>query len=143
MSAESKALIARILHLNPSFRPSLDEILEHEFFHTNSFIPKLLPSSTLAVAPSLKQLQSSSTNNESEKPLTTRSEFSNNDLNNANIDINNKITPQTERIVRKDINLEDDEKLVFDNKPNTVRDIEDKNKDKDKDRGMRTLAISV
>jgi polo-like kinase 1 len=69
VSAEAKSLIARILHLNPSFRPSLDEILDHEFFHTGNFIPKLLPPSTLACAPSnmmLKQLMTNTT--EVEKP---------------------------------------------------------------------------
>jgi len=40
ISIESKGLITRILHLNPSLRPTLDEILNHEFFHTGNFVPK-------------------------------------------------------------------------------------------------------
>lgn len=69
-SNEARSLIARILHLNPTFRPSLDDILAHEFFHNGNTIPKLLPTSTLACAPSnsiMKQFTSQS-NNKEEKP---------------------------------------------------------------------------
>jgi len=51
VSAEAKALVTRILHLNPAFRPSLDEVLSHAFFNQGNEIPKLLPTSTLACAP--------------------------------------------------------------------------------------------
>ena len=52
VSNEAKSLITRILKSDPSRRPSLDEILQHEFFHMGNGIPKLLPVSTLAVPPS-------------------------------------------------------------------------------------------
>lgn len=52
ISKEAKSLITQILKLDPSRRPSLNEILEHEFFHMGNSIPKLLPVSTLAVPPS-------------------------------------------------------------------------------------------
>jgi polo-like kinase 1 len=51
ISNEAKSLITRILHLNPAYRPSLDDILNHEFFHMGNVVPKLLPTSTLACAP--------------------------------------------------------------------------------------------
>lgn len=51
LSEEAKDLISRILVTDPSERPSLDEILNHRFFTKNP-IPKLLPTSTLAVPPS-------------------------------------------------------------------------------------------
>jgi polo-like kinase 1 len=63
ISQEAKALITRILHSEPTGRPSLDEVLAHPFFHKNA-IPKLLPASTLAVPPSsayLKQFQKTAT----------------------------------------------------------------------------------
>ena len=52
ISQEAKSLITQILKSDPSRRPSLHEILEHEFFHMGNSIPKLLPVSTLAVPPS-------------------------------------------------------------------------------------------
>jgi polo-like kinase 1 len=52
ISKEAKSLITQILKLDPKRRPTLSEILKHEFFYTNTSIPKLLPVSTLAVPPS-------------------------------------------------------------------------------------------
>ena len=52
ISEQAKSLITKILNLDPSKRPSLDEISDHPFFHTGSSIPKLLPASTLACPPS-------------------------------------------------------------------------------------------
>ena len=52
ISQEAKSLITQILKSDPSRRPSLPEILEHDFFHMGNSIPKLLPVSTLAVPPS-------------------------------------------------------------------------------------------
>jgi polo-like kinase 1 len=51
LSEEAKDLISRILVTDPLERPSIDEILNHGFFTKNP-IPKLLPTSTLAVPPS-------------------------------------------------------------------------------------------
>ena len=52
ISPEAKSLITQILKSDPNRRPTLTEILEHEFFNTSVSIPKLLPVSTLAVPPS-------------------------------------------------------------------------------------------
>jgi polo-like kinase 1 len=52
ISDHAKNLISKILNLDPSKRPSLDEIIDHPFFHTGSSIPALLPASTLACPPS-------------------------------------------------------------------------------------------
>jgi len=52
ISSPAKDLITKILNLDPTKRPTLDEILEHPFLHTGSSIPKLLPASTLACPPS-------------------------------------------------------------------------------------------
>mmetsp|Transcript_15357 Transcript_15357/g.2563 ORF Transcript_15357/g.2563 Transcript_15357/m.2563 type:complete len:92 (-) Transcript_15357:121-396(-) len=52
LSEESISLITQILRSDPSRRPGLDQLLEHEFFHMGYSIPKLLPVSTLAVPPS-------------------------------------------------------------------------------------------
>ena len=48
ISKEVKSLISSILNLDPAKRPSLTQILEHEFFHIGVAIPKTLPSYTLA-----------------------------------------------------------------------------------------------
>eukprot|EP00358_Blepharisma_japonicum_P002231 CAMPEP_0202945360 /NCGR_PEP_ID=MMETSP1395-20130829/6369_1 /ASSEMBLY_ACC=CAM_ASM_000871 /TAXON_ID=5961 /ORGANISM="Blepharisma japonicum, Strain Stock R1072" /LENGTH=219 /DNA_ID=CAMNT_0049645291 /DNA_START=195 /DNA_END=851 /DNA_ORIENTATION=+ len=64
LSEPSKSLITRILVNDPAKRPSLDEILAHEFFHQGNSIPKLMPPSTLACPPSasfLRQFTSPST----------------------------------------------------------------------------------
>ena len=52
ISSASKHLITQILTSDPSARPSLDDILNHEFFHNGGTIPKLLPVATLACPPS-------------------------------------------------------------------------------------------
>ena len=57
ISEAAKDLITQILVLDPSKRPSLDKILAHDFFHQGTFIPKLLPTSTLACAPSLSYIR--------------------------------------------------------------------------------------
>lgn len=49
---QSRSLVTRILQTEPTKRPSLDEILAHDFFHMGNSIPKLLPASTLACPPS-------------------------------------------------------------------------------------------
>jgi len=43
-----KSLISSIFNLDPTKRPTLDKILEHEYFNTYSTIPKFLPQSTMA-----------------------------------------------------------------------------------------------
>ena len=52
LSNEARGLITRILHSEPTKRPSLDDMLTHELFTKFNSIPKLLPTSTLAVPPS-------------------------------------------------------------------------------------------
>ena len=53
ISDAAKSLIIDILVTDPAKRPSLDQILSHDFFNQGTSIPKLLPSSTLACTPSL------------------------------------------------------------------------------------------
>ena len=57
LSDTAKSLITRILHSDPARRPSLDDILAHDFFHVGGSIPKLLPPSTLACPPSSSYLR--------------------------------------------------------------------------------------
>ena len=52
LSDVSKSLITRVLVSDPLKRPSLDEILAHDFFNQGNPIPKLMPSSTLSCPPS-------------------------------------------------------------------------------------------
>ncbi|CAG9333520.1 unnamed protein product [Blepharisma stoltei] len=57
LSESSKSLITRILVNDPAKRPTLDEIVAHEFFHQGYTVPKLLPASTLACPPSVSYLR--------------------------------------------------------------------------------------
>lgn len=52
ISDQSRSLVTRILQTDPVKRPTLDEMLAHDFFHMGNSIPKLLPASTLACPPS-------------------------------------------------------------------------------------------
>ena len=52
ISEQAKSLITKILHSDPTRRPSLDDIVSHDFFQIGGLIPKLLPPSTLACPPS-------------------------------------------------------------------------------------------
>jgi polo-like kinase 1 len=56
ISEQAKDLIGKILHLEPTKRLSLTQILEHDFFHMGVAIPKALPAFTLACPPSEKYL---------------------------------------------------------------------------------------
>ena len=56
LSLEAKDLIEKILVSDPIARPSISQIEEHSFFLKNP-IPKLLPTSTLAVPPSSSYLR--------------------------------------------------------------------------------------
>ena len=51
LSDQSKSLITRVLISDPTKRPTLEDILSHEFFHQGNPIPPLMPVSTLSVPP--------------------------------------------------------------------------------------------
>ena len=57
ISDAAKNLINKILVLDPEKRPSLDQILNHDFFNQGTSIPKLLPPSTLETVPSLSYIR--------------------------------------------------------------------------------------
>jgi len=57
LSDAAKSLITKILNLDPSRRPSLDEIMEHPFINHGGTIPKLLPVSTIACPPSASYIK--------------------------------------------------------------------------------------
>lgn len=57
ISEPAKSLITRILRTEPTRRPNLEEILDHDFFHMGYSIPQFLPISTLAVPPSDKYIK--------------------------------------------------------------------------------------
>ena len=58
ISEAAKNLISQILVTDPAKRPTLDQILTHDFFNQGTSIPKLLPTSTLACTPSLSYIRS-------------------------------------------------------------------------------------
>jgi len=57
ISEPAKSLIREILVTDPWKRPSLDKILDSDFFHMGVCVPKLLPTSTLACPPSLTYIR--------------------------------------------------------------------------------------
>lgn len=57
ISESSKDLIRKILVLEPTKRPSLDEIMSHPFLNNGGNIPRILPLSTLACPPSSNFIQ--------------------------------------------------------------------------------------
>jgi polo-like kinase 1 len=57
LSDAAKGLITRILNLDPSKRPTLDEVLQHPFLNHGGTIPKLLPVSTIACPPSASYIK--------------------------------------------------------------------------------------
>ena len=57
LSENSKNLITKIFQLEPSKRPSLDEILEHPFLNNGVNIPRTMHISTLAMAPNKSMME--------------------------------------------------------------------------------------
>jgi polo-like kinase 1 len=57
ISEAAKNLITQILVTDPAKRPTLDQILTHDFFNQGTSIPKFLPTSTLACTPSLSYIR--------------------------------------------------------------------------------------
>lgn len=94
----AKRLISSILNLDPSKRPSLDTILEHEFFRLYNSVPVVLPLSSLACPPSSKYISQFTTN---EGNYLQSNNLPNSNLNNTfnnlqyrlgvNSDINNAL----------------------------------------------------
>lgn len=52
ISDAGRDLITKILNNDPTKRPSVDEILAHEFINHGGQVPRILPASTLACPPS-------------------------------------------------------------------------------------------
>ena len=52
ISDRARDLITKILCNDPSKRPTIDEILNSDFFNNGGTVPRLLPASTLACPPS-------------------------------------------------------------------------------------------
>jgi polo-like kinase 1 len=52
VSTAARDMITKILTNDPAKRPSLDELLSHDFLNNEGSIPRLLPASTLACPPS-------------------------------------------------------------------------------------------
>ena len=61
ISEPAKDIITKILNNDPTKRPSIEELLAHDFLNHGGSIPRLLPASTLACPPSKTYIQQFST----------------------------------------------------------------------------------
>ena len=57
ISEQAKDLITKILSNDPLKRPSIDEILNHNWINNEGSVPRLLPPSTLACPPSSQYIK--------------------------------------------------------------------------------------
>lgn len=57
ITENAKNLITRILNLEPTKRPSLDDIINHPFMNNGCQVPKVMPLSTLACPPSASYMK--------------------------------------------------------------------------------------
>lgn len=57
LSEAAKSFISEILLTDPAKRPTLDQLVAHDFFNQGTSIPKTLPSSTLACPPSISYIR--------------------------------------------------------------------------------------
>jgi polo-like kinase 1 len=57
ISDQAKDLITKILCNDPSKRPSIDEILNHNWINNEGTVPRFLPPSTLACPPSTSYIK--------------------------------------------------------------------------------------
>eukprot|EP00347_Sterkiella_histriomuscorum_P000652 403375018 len=88
ISDAARDLITKILNNDPSKRPTVDDILNHEFISNGGTIPRLLPASTLACPPSstyirqfLPQSQNQNGKNSTgQQQLTNTAPIKSNDL---------------------------------------------------------------
>jgi polo-like kinase 1 len=80
ISDAAKSLITEILNTDPLKRPSLEAIINSDFFNLGVSIPKLLPTSTLACPPSLSYIRQfmpeAGSNGIVQKPLSSTQRFS-------------------------------------------------------------------
>ena len=90
ISKEAKNLIKKILVVEPKNRPSLKDILLDDFFNQGIAIPKLLPTSTLALKPPKEYIKKYMPNYNSNKDNESNNE------ENKNNNISNEITDDTE-----------------------------------------------
>lgn len=109
ISNAARSLITKILNADPSKRPTLDEIMAHEFMNTGVTIPKVLPVSTLACPPSAsytRQFLPSSRERDSSVGQTRSSpqKFDNTaPINNRNSLKERKDFINTDRIVKNEV----------------------------------------
>jgi polo-like kinase 1 len=100
ISDAAKSLITEILNSDPLKRPSLEQMINSDFFNLGVSIPKLLPTSTLACPPSLSYIRQfmpeAGSNGIVQKPLSSTQRFSgvpgSVDIKDFQVNPNNKIS---------------------------------------------------
>jgi len=110
LSDAAKNLITKILNLDPTRRPSLDEIMDHPFLNHGGSIPKLLPVSTIACPPSasyIKQfLPQGNTVKITVQPQRLIDTAPQSQPNSAGLNPRNNLISTDKVTVGKDLNLE-------------------------------------
>ena len=140
ISEAARALITEILVTDPAKRPSLEQILTHDFFNQGTSIPKLLPASTLACTPNLTYIRQFmpdvGPNGIVNKPFGS-SNNANNSANTRNSELNKKNTrPNT-------TSNTNNMAIPFDNGNNNMNNINNGNMklNKDEDGMARTVGV--
>jgi polo-like kinase 1 len=109
ISEAAKNLITKILNLDPSRRPTLDEIMQHPFINHGGTIPKTLPISTLACPPSASYINQHAPNakNLASKPkLTETSPLENFNKPNLLTNGSKPTTPKSNVLIPKNFDSE-------------------------------------
>jgi serine/threonine protein kinase len=111
----AKKLISSLLNLDPSKRPSLDAIVEHDFFKIYHSIPLILPLSTLSCPLSQKYISEFLKN---DNVIVGKNNMNNQNFNNNDYDIpnfgrnkENEMTNKNEYMIENDTNLNFDQDL--------------------------------
>ncbi|EGR28317.1 protein kinase domain protein, partial [Ichthyophthirius multifiliis] len=130
ISDSAKNLIIKILNLNPSQRPSLDEIMAHPFINGQGQIPKILPTSTLTCPPSAsftKQfLPQGNCLKINQQPIRLIENYNNQQQSKGkthsavNIKTNKQLNSESNNIIENTENIQKDIKFLQTHKPQTT-----------------------
>ena len=125
--ASANKLISQILVLDPSKRPSFDEILGHEFFRIFNSIPQYLPNSSLICAPNKKFMKHYTLNSEG---INLKSDENLAYLSNTYNNMHNSINNEFDNINNKNLDYIEGNKDYIHRKSESLIDVKKQEADK-------------